>query len=80
MARTAPQPRGAAPAAPAVNPAVDLPLTAEAAPLFLHVPSLSTADSGVWDNLQYAWRATFHTELSDTVLETWPNGPSRIKR
>ena len=44
--------------------------------LFCYIPSLRTAHSRVWDDLQYAWRATFHTELSDTVLGTWPTtGP-----
>ncbi len=44
--------------------------------LFWHIPRLRTAHSRVWDDLQYAWRATFHSELSDTVLEKWPTtGP-----
>ena len=44
--------------------------------LFCHIPSLRTAHSRVWDELQYAWHASFHTKLSDTVLETWPTtGP-----
>ncbi len=44
--------------------------------IFCHIPSLCTVHSKVWDDLQYAWRATFHTELSDIVLDTWPTtGP-----
>ena len=44
--------------------------------LFSHISSLRTAHSRVWDDLQFAWHATFHTKLSDTVLETWPTtGP-----
>ncbi len=39
--------------------------------LFWHIHSLSTAHSRVWDDLQYAWHAAFHTELSGTVLEKW---------
>jgi hypothetical protein len=39
--------------------------------LFWHIPSLRIAHPRVWDDLQYAWRATFRTELSDTVLEKW---------
>ncbi len=58
-------------------------LTAEEVPLFWHIPSLHTTHPRVWDDLQYAWRATFDTEVSDTVLETWlttvPHAFSLIK-
>jgi hypothetical protein len=47
-----------------------------AALLLVHIPSLRTAHSRVWDELNAAWLNTFHSDLSETALEKWPTtGP-----
>jgi hypothetical protein len=44
--------------------------------LFVHNPSLRTAHSRVWGELNTAWSNTFHTDLSEAALEKWPStGP-----
>jgi hypothetical protein len=44
--------------------------------LLVHTPSLRTAHSRVWDNLNTAWHNTFQSDLTETDLEKWPTtGP-----
>ncbi len=37
-------------------------------------PQLRAANARVWDELQFAWHATFHSDLAETrtALEKWP--------
>ena len=37
---------------------------------------IRAAHSSVWDALQFAWHATFHSQLSAVGMEKWPTtGP-----
>jgi hypothetical protein len=44
--------------------------------IFYYEESIRTSQPRIWDELNFAWRATFHSELHSNVLDRWPeDGP-----
>ena len=44
--------------------------------ILYHDEGLRSSQQRIWDELNFAWRATFHSELHSNVLERWPeDGP-----